>query len=44
MRVGAGLLVPLLLSLFIAVVCTAPVQWLHRLGLSRRLSVWLTWW
>ncbi|MDT8896606.1 AI-2E family transporter [Halomonas sp. I1] len=42
MRVGASLLVPLLLSLFIAVVCTAPVQWLHRLGLSRRLAVWLT--
>ncbi|OBX37541.1 AI-2 transport protein TqsA [Halomonas elongata] len=42
MRVGAGLLVPLLLSLFIAVVCTAPVQWLHRLGLGQRLAVWLT--
>ncbi|WP_108445947.1 AI-2E family transporter [Halomonas denitrificans] len=42
MRAGASLLVPLLLSLFIAVVCTAPVQWLNRLGLSLRLSVWLT--
>ncbi len=42
MRVGSSLLVPLLLALFIAVVCTAPVEWLHRLGLSRRLAVWLT--
>ncbi|MCL7939999.1 AI-2E family transporter [Halomonas sp. ATCH28] len=42
MRAGSSLLVPLLLSLFIAVVCTAPVQWLHRLGLSTRLAVWLT--
>jgi predicted PurR-regulated permease PerM len=42
MRLGASLLVPLLLSLFIAVVCTAPVHWLHRLGLGLRLSVWLT--
>lgn len=42
MRAGASLLVPLLLSLFIAVVCTAPVQWLNRLGLSLRLAVWLT--
>lgn len=42
MRAGSSLLVPLLLSLFIAVVCTAPVQWLNRLGLSLRLSVWLT--
>ncbi|XKE46474.1 AI-2E family transporter [Halomonas organivorans] len=42
MRAGSSLLVPLLLSLFIAVVCTAPVHWLHRLGLSLRLSVWLT--
>ncbi|UYG08624.1 AI-2E family transporter [Halomonas sp. M4R1S46] len=42
MRAGASLLVPLLLSLFIAVVCTAPVHWLHRLGVGLRLSVWLT--
>ncbi|MFG6179095.1 AI-2E family transporter [Halomonas sp. THAF12] len=42
MRVGSSLLVPLLLSLFIAVVCTAPVHWLHRLGVGLRLSVWLT--
>ncbi|MGM0983551.1 MAG: AI-2E family transporter [Pseudomonadota bacterium] len=42
MRAGSSLLVPLLLALFIAVVCTAPVQWLHRLGLSMRLAVWLT--
>ncbi|MDW7746503.1 AI-2E family transporter [Halomonas sp.] len=42
MRAGSSLLVPLLLALFIAVVCTAPVQWLQRLGLSTRLAVWLT--
>ncbi|MDR9439286.1 MAG: AI-2E family transporter [Halomonas sp.] len=42
MRAGSSLLVPLLLALFIAVVCTAPVQWLHRLGMSTRLAVWLT--
>lgn len=42
MRLGSSLLVPLLLALFIAVICTAPVQWLHRLGLSMRLAVWLT--
>ncbi|WP_280547792.1 MULTISPECIES: AI-2E family transporter [unclassified Halomonas] len=42
MRVGSSLLVPLLLALFIAVVCTAPVHWLQRLGLSARLAVWLT--
>ncbi|MBZ9560426.1 MULTISPECIES: AI-2E family transporter [unclassified Modicisalibacter] len=42
MKLGADLLVPLLLSLFIAVICTAPVHWLYRLGVSRRLSVLLT--
>ncbi|WP_148255554.1 AI-2E family transporter [Aidingimonas lacisalsi] len=42
MRAGSSLLVPLLLALFIAVVCTSPVQWLHRCGLSLRLSVWVT--
>ncbi|QFT85902.1 AI-2 transport protein TqsA [Halomonas sp. THAF12] len=42
MRLGSSLLVPLLLSLFIAVVCTGPVHWLNRLGLGLRLSVWLT--
>lgn len=42
MRAGGDLLVPLLLSVFIAVVCTAPVQWLHERGVGLRLSVWLT--
>ncbi|MDZ7853582.1 MAG: AI-2E family transporter [Halomonas sp.] len=42
MRAGSSLLVPLLLAFFIAVICTAPVQWLHRLGLSKRLAVSLT--
>ncbi|WP_168016451.1 AI-2E family transporter [Halomonas salinarum] len=42
MKLGSSLLVPLLLSLFIAVICTSPVHWLHRLGVGLRLSVWLT--
>ncbi|MBT2770721.1 AI-2E family transporter [Halomonas sp. ISL-60] len=42
MKVGADLLVPLLLAIFIAVVCTSPVQWLNRCGLSMRVSAFLT--
>lgn len=42
MKGGASLLVPMLLAFFIAVVCTSPVQWLHRLGVPMRLSVCLT--
>ncbi|MDI5890741.1 AI-2E family transporter [Halomonas rhizosphaerae] len=42
MKAGSSLLVPLLLAVFIAVVCTAPVQWLARLGVSPWLAVWLT--
>lgn len=42
MKVGADLLVPLLLAVFIVVVCTSPVQWLHRCGLSRRMSALIT--
>ncbi len=42
MKAGADLLVPLLLAVFIAVVCTSPVQWLHHCGLSRRASAFLT--
>jgi predicted PurR-regulated permease PerM len=42
MKAGSSLLVPVLLALFIAVVCTAPVHWLIRLGLGPRLSVLLT--
>ncbi|NGO88183.1 MAG: AI-2E family transporter [Halomonas sp.] len=42
MKVGADLLVPLLLAVFIAVVCTSPVQWLHSWGLSRRTAAMLT--
>ncbi|WP_104202047.1 AI-2E family transporter [Billgrantia saliphila] len=41
-RAGADLIIPLLLSLFIAVICTSPVNWLHRLGLSLRLAVLVT--
>ncbi|WP_372612904.1 AI-2E family transporter [Halomonas sp.] len=42
MRAGSSLLVPLLLALFITVVCTAPVHWLIRLGIGQRLAVLLT--
>ncbi|WP_051233970.1 AI-2E family transporter [Halomonas halocynthiae] len=42
MRAGADLLVPLLLSLFIAVVCSAPIHALQRWGVHPRLAVWLT--
>ncbi len=42
MKAGSSLLVPLLLTVFIAVVCSAPVRWLNRRGLSLRLAVWLT--
>lgn len=41
-RAGADLLIPILLGLFIAVICTSPVNWLHRLGLSLRLAVVVT--
>lgn len=42
LKLGANLLVPLILSLFIAVTCTAPVHWLHQLGLGRRMAVLVT--
>ncbi|WP_249977186.1 AI-2E family transporter [Vreelandella olivaria] len=42
MKVGADLLVPLLLAIFIAVVCTSPVQWLHGWGLNLRAAVFIT--
>lgn len=42
MKAGSEILVPLLLSVFMAVVCTAPVHWLHRLGVNLRVAVWLT--
>lgn len=42
MKVGADLIVPLLLAVFIAVVCTSPVHLLHRWGLSLRAAAFLT--
>ncbi len=42
MKLGASLLVPLLLAFFIAVVCTEPIQWLNRRGLPMRGAVVLT--
>nr|WP_298378635.1 AI-2E family transporter [uncultured Halomonas sp.] len=41
-KLGSDILVPLILSLFIAVICNAPVEWLHRRGLSKQLSVLIT--
>ena len=41
-RAGADLIVPVLLGLFIAVICTSPVNWLCRLGLGPRLAVVVT--
>ncbi|WP_434985032.1 AI-2E family transporter [Vreelandella zhaodongensis] len=41
MKAGADLIVPLLLAVFIAVVCTSPIQWLHRHGLGMRTSAFL---
>ncbi|QOR39560.1 AI-2E family transporter [Billgrantia diversa] len=41
-RAGADLIIPILLGLFIAVICTSPVNWLHRLGLGQRLAVVVT--
>lgn len=42
MKLGADLLVPLILSLFIAIICTSPVHWLYRKGVGRRSAVLLT--
>lgn len=42
MKLGADLLVPLILALFIAVICTSPVHWLYRLGMGRRVAVLVT--
>lgn len=42
MKLGASLLVPLILSLFIAVICTSPVHWLYRLGVGRSIAVVIT--
>ncbi|WP_447928554.1 AI-2E family transporter [Vreelandella sp. EE27] len=42
MKLGADLLVPLLLAIFIAVVCTSPVHWLHRHGVSMRMAAFIT--
>ncbi|MGC3874247.1 AI-2E family transporter [Halomonas sp. GXIMD04776] len=41
-RLGANILVPLILSLFIAVICNAPVQWLHHKGVGKRTAVLVT--
>ncbi|MFQ3790398.1 AI-2E family transporter [Halomonas sp. A29] len=41
-RAGADLIIPILLGLFIAVICTSPVNWLHRMGLGLRLAVVVT--
>ena len=42
MKLGSDLLVPLLLAIFIAVVCTSPVHWLHRHGVGMRMAALIT--
>lgn len=42
LKLGASLLVPLILSLFIAVICTSPVQWLYQRGVGRSAAVLIT--
>ncbi|WP_447555873.1 AI-2E family transporter [Vreelandella sp. EE22] len=42
MKLGSDLLVPLLLAIFIAVVCTSPVHWLHRHGVDMRMAAFIT--
>lgn len=42
MKLGSDLLVPLLLAIFIAVVCTSPVHWLHRHGVGMRMAAIIT--
>ncbi|MFD2189197.1 AI-2E family transporter [Pistricoccus aurantiacus] len=42
MKAGASLLVPVLLALFITVVCTSPVHLLQKLGIGGRLSILIT--
>ena len=39
MRVASGVLVPGLLALFIAIVCTEPMYWLTEKGLPRWLAI-----
>lgn len=39
MRVAAPVLIPLFLSVFIAIICWPPLHWLHRRGLSDWLAV-----
>ena len=41
MRVASGVLVPGLLALFIAIVCTEPMYWLTEKGLPRWLAILL---
>lgn len=42
MKLGSELLVPLLLAIFIAVVCTSPVHWLNRHGVGIRMAAFIT--
>jgi len=42
MRAAESLIIPILLSLFIAVICASPVHWLHRRGLNSYAAVLIT--
>lgn len=39
LKLGAGLFIPVLLSLFVAILCSRPVKWLHGRGMSVNLSI-----
>lgn len=39
LKLGAGLFIPVLLSLFIAILCSRPIKWLHGRGVSVNLSI-----
>ena len=39
MRAAAGILVPFFLAVFIAVLCSAPLGWLQRIGVPRPIGV-----
>ncbi len=41
MRAAAGILVPFFLAVFIAVLCSAPLAWLQRIGVPRAIGVTL---
>ncbi|MFC0269700.1 AI-2E family transporter [Kushneria aurantia] len=41
LKLGSGLVVPVLLALFLAILCSRPVKWLHGRGVSVNLSIFI---